>query len=166
MAGGSETSERPAIILLSSGTTRLRESIREDCMAATTKDFDALFVRLRDAMEPFGADLVVTRDAPGDYYVESGWIRDDGYHGFFGAVRTNKRYVSYHLMPVYAWPDLLDSVSPWLRGRMQGKSCFNFTSVEDDQLTELADLTRRGYERLRDSGADIHPHPRWSHRAH
>jgi hypothetical protein len=130
--------------------------------ATATKDFDALFVRLREAMEPFGARLVVTRDAPGDYYVESGWIRDDGYHGFFGAVRTNKRYVSYHLMPVYAWPDLLDPVSPWLRGRMQGKSCFNFTAVDGAQLDELTELTRRAFERLRDAGSEVHPQPRWS----
>ena len=30
---------------------------------------------------------------------------------------------------------------------MQGKSCFNFIKVDDALLTELAELTRRGFER-------------------
>lgn len=131
-------------------------------MATAAKDFGELFSRLRATMEPFGSQLVVTTDEPGDYYVESGWVRDDGYRGFFGAVRTKKNYVSYHLVPVYGWPELLDAVSPALRKRMQGKSCFNFSVVDDALLAELADLTRRGFERLRDSGADVHPSPRWS----
>lgn len=134
-------------------------------MAAAAKDFGELFDRLRKAMEPFGLRLVVTTDEPGNHYVEGGWLWDDGYHGFFGAVRTKKNHVSYHLVPVYAWPDLLETVSPGLRKRMQGKSSFNFTTIDDAQLEELGDLTRRGFERLRDAGADVHPSPRWSHAA-
>ena len=30
---------------------------------------------------------------------------------------------------------------------MQGKSCFNFTRVDEDLLAELTSLTARGYER-------------------
>ena len=120
---------------------------REDRM-----DFEVLFARLRGAMAPYGAQLVVTRDAPGDYYVESGWVRDDGYPGFFGAVQVKKRYVSYHLMPVYAWPDLLDDLSPDLRRRMQGKSCFNFTKIDDATVAAIADLTRQGFTRYEREG--------------
>ena len=29
---------------------------------------------------------------------------------------------------------------------MQGKSCFNFTRVDEALFAELADLTRRGYD--------------------
>ena len=130
-----------------------------------TKDFSALFGRLRELMAPAGAQLVVTRDLPDDYYVETRWVRDDGYHGFFGAVQTRRRYVSYHLMPVSAWPDLLDDASPDLRRRMQGKSCFNFTAVDETLLAELGGLTQRAFERMRDSGADVHPRDRWSHPA-
>ena len=50
-------------------------------------------------------------------------------------------------MPVYGDPRLLADLSPELRKRMQGKSCFNFTRVDEGLLTELTDLTRRGYER-------------------
>lgn len=134
-------------------------------MTGQGKDFGPLFGRLRELMAPVGEQLVVARDQPDDYYVETRWVRDDGYHGFFGAVQARKRYVSYHLMPVYAWPDLLDGASPELRKRMQGKSCFNFTAVDEPLLAELGELTQRAFRRMRESGADVHPSPRWSHPA-
>ena len=65
---------------------------------------------------------------------------------WFGATRVGKRYVSYYLMPVYVQPSLLDDLSPALRKRMQGKSCFNFAKVDETLLAELEALTRRGYE--------------------
>ena len=37
-------------------------------------------------------------------------------------------------MPVYMFPDLLDGISPELRRRMQGKSCFNFKKAESALL--------------------------------
>jgi hypothetical protein len=40
-------------------------------------------------------------------------------------VQIKKNYVIYHLMPVYLNPGLLEGMSPGLRKRMQGKSCFN-----------------------------------------
>jgi hypothetical protein len=67
---------------------------------------------------------------------------------WFGAVGERKNYVSYHLMPVYAFPDLLKKVSPELKARMQGKSCFNFKEVDDKLFAELARLTEEGYKRF------------------
>jgi hypothetical protein len=71
---------------------------------------------------------------------------------WFGAARIGKRYVSYHLMPVYVFPDLLNGISPELKKRMQGKSCFNFTHVDEKLFLELGDLTERGYERYKKEG--------------
>jgi hypothetical protein len=68
---------------------------------------------------------------------------------WFGAVGPRKRYVSYHLMPVYAFPDLLKGASPALKKRMQGKSCFNFTTVDEKLFDELAKLTEKGYRRFK-----------------
>ena len=61
---------------------------------------------------------------------------------FFGAAQIKKSYVSYHLMPVYTDPTLLDGLSPELRARMQGKSCFNFKTVEPKLFKELDALTK------------------------
>lgn len=60
---------------------------------------------------------------------------------------AGKRYVSYYLMSVYAFPDLRESMSPELQRRMQGKSCFNFTTVDDALFAELAGVTEAGFER-------------------
>lgn len=69
---------------------------------------------------------------------------------WFGAVGERKNYVSYHLMPVYAFPDLLKKVSPELKKRMQGKSCFNFKEVDEKLFAELARLTEEGYKRFKE----------------
>jgi hypothetical protein len=71
---------------------------------------------------------------------------------WFGAVRIGKRYVSYYLMPVYAYPELLGGISPELKKRMQGKSCFNFTRADEQLFKELAELTQQGYERFKEKG--------------
>ncbi len=55
---------------------------------------------------------------------------------WFAGTRLGKRYVSYYLMPIYVQPSLLDDISPELRRRMQGKSCFNFARVNEPLLTD------------------------------
>ncbi|MDH4386124.1 MAG: hypothetical protein QE280_11870 [Caulobacter sp.] len=65
---------------------------------------------------------------------------------WFGGVRPGKAYVSYHLMPVYSHPALLEGISPALRRRMQGKSCFNFKKPDPDLMAELEALTAAAAE--------------------
>lgn len=65
---------------------------------------------------------------------------------FVAAVRIKKNYVSYHLMLVYAAPQLLKDLSPALRKRMQGNSCFNFMSIDPKQMKGLSMLTKTGIE--------------------
>jgi hypothetical protein len=67
-------------------------------------------------------------------------------------VEIGKTYVSFHHMGVYARPDLLTSVSKELKARMQGKSCFNFKSVDQALFTELEDLTARAFDAFRKMG--------------
>lgn len=116
---------------------------------ASSDEFQQVFFRLRSILAKHSSDLSVKHDTDADYYVES-TKRFRGRELFFGGVRRGKSYVSYHLFPVYMMPALLSSASPKLRARMQGKSCFNFTSVDDTLMDELAKLTRRGFEALRD----------------
>jgi hypothetical protein len=71
---------------------------------------------------------------------------------FFGAVQVKKSYVSYHLMPVYLKPELLDPVSPALTSRMQGKSCFNFAVSEPGLFKELAALTTSAFASYNERG--------------
>ena len=107
------------------------------------------FETLRGILQKHAKRLVVTVDKPGDYQVSSPALKDRaGRPLFVAAVQIRKNYVSYHLIPVYTTPALLATLSPALKKRMQGKSCFNFTSIEPDQAKELAALTRAGIAAL------------------
>jgi hypothetical protein len=61
-------------------------------------------------------------------------------------VQIGKSYVSFHHMGVYARPELLRDISKKLKGRIQGKSCFNFRSIDDELFEELEALTIRAFE--------------------
>ncbi|MBI3914475.1 MAG: hypothetical protein HY327_09885 [Chloroflexi bacterium] len=52
-------------------------------------------------------------------------------------------------MPVYAFPDLLKNISPGLKKRMQGKSCFNFRAINEVEMRELERLTKAGAARFK-----------------
>jgi hypothetical protein len=101
---------------------------------------------------PYRSVLVTKSDAPGDLYLEAPPSASYPNGLFFGAVKIGKRYVSFHLMPVYVHPDLLDGISPGLRKRMQGKSCFNFTKPDAALLAELERLTAAGFRRMQADG--------------
>jgi hypothetical protein len=107
--------------------------------------FATTFAALRAILAPHAKRLTVTVDEPGHFELASPTMTDRvGRPLFCAAVQINKNYVSYHLMPVYANPALRNSLSPALRKRMQGKACFNFTTVEPGQLKELAAVTKQG----------------------
>ncbi len=118
----------------------------------TATDFDAAFRELHAILLGVAADLVVVRDSPGDLYIDTPHVMKNGKPLFFGAVNIKKRYVSYHLMPVYVNPELLNGISPRLRARMQGKSCFNVARPDADLFKELALLTKAGYDFYREEG--------------
>jgi hypothetical protein len=105
-------------------------------------EFPAVAARLRAILDPYRDRL----EASELYGVDTLKRPGGGAHDFFGAVRVGKSYVSFHLMPVYAAPQLLDNISPGLRKRMQGKSCFNFKTVDEPLLQELDSLTRRSFD--------------------
>jgi hypothetical protein len=112
---------------------------------------DETFVVLREILAAHAKRLIVTVDKPGDYQVGSPTMKDRiGRPLFVAAVQTRKNYVSYHLMPVYVRPELLKTLSPRLKKRMQGKSCFNFATVDADEAKELAAVTKAGIAVFRD----------------
>jgi hypothetical protein len=110
-------------------------------------DLAPAFARLKGLLEPYGRRMSVSADGPTGYGVDMAPETERNPTTWFAGVRLGKRYVSYYLMPVYVEPSLLDGISPELKRRMQGKSCFNFTAVDEGLFTELEALTRTGYER-------------------
>jgi hypothetical protein len=112
-------------------------------------DFRATFAALRDLLARYEANLVVAADDARQYMLDTKGKTPAGRSLCFGGVRLGKAYVSYYLMPVYIFPDLLDGIPSDLASRMQGKSCFNFQLLEPAQQKALAALTKRGFERYR-----------------
>ena len=115
----------------------------------TDADLQPVHERLKAILAPYRDRLTFSKDGPEGVYVELPGYEGQPW-GYVGGTRLGKRYVSYYLMGVYGAPDLLESMSPDLRRRMQGKSCFNFTSIDDALLAELADITARSIDRQLD----------------
>ena len=109
-------------------------------------DFDPVFQRLKQVVEPYVRQMHVSADDETNYGVDMAPPGERNPTTWFAAVRRGKRYVSVYLMPVYVEPSLLDDTSPELRRGMQGKSCFNFTKVDEPLIGELEAILRRGYE--------------------
>jgi hypothetical protein len=103
--------------------------------------FDPVFARLREVLAKHSAGLAVSEDAPGRYCLSGGLHPKHKQPMAIAWVEVGKAYVSYHLMPVYGYPKLLDNYSKALKARMQGKSCFNFKAVDDGLFEELDRLT-------------------------
>lgn len=106
--------------------------------------FEPVFTALRSIMLAAAPDAVIATDQPGDFVLHT--RRMDPKTGkplWFGAVAIKTRYVAYHLFPLYTHPKLGTGMSDGLARRRQGKSCFNFRTVEPDLFAELSRLTDR-----------------------
>jgi len=114
-----------------------------------TPDFSVVFVELKSVFAKCGGRLSVKADTPTEYTLvtrcPSPFPQHKGHPMYFGSVRLGKAYVSFHLMPLYMNPALTKTISPALKKRMQGKTCFNFKAPpEPDTLSELRRLTEAG----------------------
>ena len=114
-------------------------------------DFPEVFSALRDIFRRHAGRFAVTEDTSRCYRLEGG-VHPTHQRPFpIAWVSVGKSYVSFHHMGVYVRPDLLKGVSKELKARMQGKSCFNFTSVDPTLFAELEDLTVRCFEAFRNT---------------
>jgi hypothetical protein len=114
-------------------------------------DFPLVFEKLKTILKPYAKNLTVTADTSAAYSLDGAYSEKYKKTLFYGAVQIKKNYVSFYLMPVYMFPELLKNISPELKKRMQGKSCFNFKKVEPDLFKELKELTRLSVERAREA---------------
>ena len=111
-------------------------------------DFAAVHARLRQILVPYGADYAITRDDPDGVTLEVPGLEGKPW-GYVAGTRVGKRYVSFYLMPLYASPELADGISPALAKRRQGKSCFNFTRLDEPLFAELEGLAAAGIRAFR-----------------
>ena len=126
-----------------------------------TSQFKLVFVRLRDILTK-NADGLTIEPNQDDHYGLTAPIGPATIRVWGGKVKSptipvawvqvGKAYVSYHLMGVYGNPKLLDGVSKKLLARMQGKSCFNFKTVDEELFEELERLTVKSITGMRKAG--------------
>ncbi len=117
-------------------------------------EFDSAFAILKSVFAKHGGKLFVKADTPTEYTLlgttPSPLPQHKGQPMYFGQVRLGKAYFAFHLMPLYMNAELTASISPALKKRRQGKTCFNFKSVpEPEILAELKRLTDDGYKNFR-----------------
>ena len=93
-------------------------------------DFITIFAELKSILLPYAQKLITKVDLAAEFSLDTRHLMKNKKPLWFGGVKINKNYVSYHLMPVYINLQLLETISPELKNRMQGKSCFNFTKIE------------------------------------
>jgi hypothetical protein len=113
---------------------------------STQNDFPVVFEQLKQILKPYASKLTVTADTSSAYSLDGPYSEKWQKDLFFGSVQIKKNYVSFYLMPVYMFPELLKDISPEIKKHMQGKSCFNFKKVEPELFEELAALTRAGFK--------------------
>ncbi|MBZ5606578.1 MAG: hypothetical protein LAO79_30175 [Acidobacteriia bacterium] len=107
-------------------------------------NFETAFALLKTVFAKHAKRLAVKADTPVEFTLltrsPSPFPQHKGHPMYFGSVRLGKAYVSFHLMPLYMNAPLASAISPALKKRMQGKTCFNFRN--DPEKEVLADLKR------------------------
>jgi hypothetical protein len=109
-------------------------------------EFAGVFAALKPVMAKYAKRLSVKTDTPVEYTLvtksASPFPQHKGQPMWFGSVKLGKAYVSFHLMPLYMNEPLTKTISPELKKRMQGKTCFNFRNDPGPVLLgELQRLT-------------------------
>jgi hypothetical protein len=117
---------------------------------ADKRQFIKVFAELKSIFTPYARKMDVLHDTDDCYMLNTRFIMKNKQPLCFGGVRLGKNYVSFYLMSVYAAPDLLKKMSPELKKRMQGKSCFNFKEVDKKLFSELSRLTKVGATKFTD----------------
>jgi hypothetical protein len=112
-------------------------------------DFPVVFEQLKSILKPYAKNLTITADTITAYSLDGPYNEKYKKVIFFGATQIKKNYVSFYLMPVYMFPELLKGISPELKKHMEGKSCFNFRKVEPELFKELNELTNLSVKHIR-----------------
>ena len=112
---------------------------------APSPQFETVFRRLRGILASQASSLDVTDDSSTRYCLEApigpATLQASGGKSRrpripVAWIEVGQAYVSYHLMGVTV-PSVQAGMSAALKARMQGKTCFNFTSLDETAIAEL-----------------------------
>ena len=124
-------------------------------------EFELIFERLRKILEKHAGRLSVKDESPHSYSLEAA-IGPATLEAWGGKARracipvawvqTGKAYLSYHLMGIYENTKLHERMSKELKARMQGKTCFNFKTIDEALFKELDELTGQAIAAFANAG--------------
>lgn len=117
--------------------------------------FADVFSALKPILASHAKALAVKTDTATEYVLvtktPSPFPQHKGHPMQVAWLLMGKAYVSFHLMPLYMSPALTGNISPALKKRMQGKTCFNFKDIPPPELiAELKLLTKTGLQQWAD----------------
>ena len=121
-------------------------TVAPDVPALVVDHVSVAFAGLKAILTPYARTMHVLKDDATDYCLDTKSIGPNKKPICFAMVRAGKKYVGFHLMPIYMNPKLQATISPDLKKRMQGKACFNFKAVDAKLFAELKSLTKSGAE--------------------
>ena len=111
--------------------------------APAAAELAAVEARLRAILAPYEDRL----ETASIYNIPTLRRRGAKAHDWFAFVKPEPRHVSFYLLPMLSYPELMADVSPELARRRAGKSVLRFTAVDEAHLAELEKLVARAYER-------------------
>jgi hypothetical protein len=115
-------------------------------------EFENIFALLREILKKHRGNMKVSEDTARRFCLTGGQHPKHKTPMPIAWVEIGKAYVSYHLMPIYGCPKLLEGCSAELKARMQGKSCFNFKKSDESLFEELERLTVAGISAFKKAG--------------
>ena len=112
-------------------------------MPPTPEELDAIETRLRAILAPYESKL----ETASIYGIPT--LRKPGAkaHDWFAFVKAEPKHVSFYLLPMLTYPELMADVSPALAKRRTGKSMLRFSAVDKPLFAELEGVVARAYER-------------------
>jgi hypothetical protein len=119
----------------------------------TPLDLTPVFAAARDILKPYAPHLVTVHDSETEFYLDTAHLMPNTKPLNFASVQLRVKNVTFHLFPLYVYPELLTTISPALAKRMQGKTCFNFTTIDKQLFNELHDLVATGFARYQAVGS-------------
>ncbi len=111
-----------------------------------------IYDRLVSILAPYREQLVTVQDDDVQLYLDTPHRMAKDKPLGFGGIAKRSKYVSFYLMPLYLFPDLVREISSDLEQTMRERSSFSLTEVDEDLFAELAELTKRGFLRFEAEG--------------
>jgi hypothetical protein len=111
-------------------------------MASAAKDLFNTELSLRQLLAPYGDRL----EQATIYGIPCLRKKGAGAQDWFAFIKTETKFVSLYLLPVYSSAELRRSMSPALAKKQTGKATFHFKELDDTMAAEVEGLLARAFD--------------------